>query len=71
MNTSLRSLLSTPKSDSERLRLIAIGSADWIIQTIHHLHHLRFAEAGDWSPLLPVSNSKDLMSILTRQCARS
>ena len=57
-------------SDQERLRLIAIGSPDWITETIHQLHSLGFAEVGDWSPLLPLTGSDQLMSILTKTRSR-
>jgi hypothetical protein len=57
-------------SDQERLRIMAIGSSDWIIESIHQLHSLGFAEVGDWSPLLPMPNSDDAMSILTKTRSR-
>lgn len=72
MNNSLQALLSKfdpkPDRDQERLRLVLFGSAEWIVQTIHQLHSLGFADVGDWSPLLPAPDGERL-SILTRHRA--
>lgn len=62
----LSKLDSDLDSDQERLRLILVGSAEWITQTIRQLHSLGFAQVGDWSPIMPMLNSTDLISILTR-----
>lgn len=70
MKYPLESLLSKFDSDldgnSDRLRIILVGSADRIVQTIHQLHSLGFADVSDWSLLLPLPNSTDLFSLLTR-----
>lgn len=69
MNIPTQAMLSKldrpPSDNQERLRMILIGSADWIVQTIHQLHSLGFADVGDWSPLLPTPDG-ELLSILTR-----
>ncbi len=62
----LSKLDSDLDSDQERLRLILVGSAEWITQTIRQLHSLGFAQVGDWSAIMPMLNSTDLISILTR-----
>jgi hypothetical protein len=49
----------------ESVRLLAIGSRQAVLHAIHRLHRLKFAEAGDWSPLLPGPNPGEVMSILT------
>jgi hypothetical protein len=67
MRYPLEALLSRFDSDDDRLRIVLIGSADQIVQTTHHLHSLGFADVSDWSPLLPLPNSSDLFSLLTRR----
>ncbi|MBW4470455.1 MAG: hypothetical protein KME45_08605 [Stenomitos rutilans HA7619-LM2] len=54
----------TPERES--LRLLLIGSRHGVVGTIQTLHRLRFAEVGEWSPLLPGPNPGEVMSILTR-----
>jgi hypothetical protein len=70
MNYSVQGLLSGLENGSDnddRLRLLAIGSREGVTETIHTLHVLGYAEVGAWSPMLPVPNSTEVMSILTRQ----
>ena len=70
MNYSVQGLLSRLENSSDngdRLRLLAIGSREGVIETIHTLHVLGYADVGAWSPVLPVPNSTEVMSILTRQ----
>jgi ACT domain-containing protein len=69
MNYPLSSLLAKFDQDnhSEQLRIVLIGSANQIVQTTHQLHSLGFADVNDWSPLLPLPNSSDLFSLLTRR----
>lgn len=50
----------------EPLRVLVIGSRKGVTSTIHTLHRLGFAEAGEWSPLMPAPTSGEVMSILTR-----
>lgn len=52
--------------DREALRLLLIGPRHGVMGTIQTLHRLRFAEVGEWSPLLPGPNPGEVMSILTR-----
>jgi hypothetical protein len=60
--------VAIPQSDEfEVLRVLIIGSSDGVTETIQNLHVRRFANASDWSPLLPAPNFGDVMSILTRQ----
>ncbi|MBW4539562.1 MAG: hypothetical protein KME43_10520 [Myxacorys chilensis ATA2-1-KO14] len=72
MNNSLQELLSTDDEvvGGEKIRLLAIGSREGVIEVIHTLHGLGFAEAGAWSPLLPAPVSGEVMSILMRQRRR-
>jgi hypothetical protein len=70
MNYSVQGLLPRLENSSDnddRLRLLAIGSREDVTQTIHTLHVLGYADVGAWSPMLPVPNSTEVMSILTRQ----
>jgi hypothetical protein len=57
MNIPTQALLSSfadaSNADQERLRMVLLGSGEWIAQTIHQLHSLGFANVGDWSPLIP------------------
>ncbi len=58
------------KPDSEKdwkpLRVMVIGPRQPVIQTIHTLFLLGFAEMSEWSPLIPGPNPGEVMSILTR-----
>ncbi|KAM3093165.1 hypothetical protein ACKFKG_20400 [Phormidesmis sp. 146-35] len=51
----------------EILRVLLIGSSDGVTEAIQNLHVRRFANATDWSPLLPAPSLGEVMSILTRQ----
>jgi hypothetical protein len=58
-------------NEFEGLRVLIIGSSDGVTETIQNLHVRRFANAGDWSPLLPAPSFGEVMSILTRQRQKS
>ncbi|MGV0029100.1 hypothetical protein [Phormidesmis priestleyi] len=68
MHDNLRDFLrpETTFVQGEKLRHLIIGSREGVIETTHTLHHLKYAEAGLWSPLLPAPVSGEVMSILTR-----
>ncbi len=69
MNMSIQEIvssLSTRSDDKERLRILVIGTPEGVTETIHTLERLRYADVKSWSPLLPVPNSDEVMSILTR-----
>lgn len=51
----------------EPLRVLLIGSRYGVTHTIHKLHILGFAQAGEWSPLLPAPTPGEVMSILIQQ----
>jgi hypothetical protein len=59
--------LPTPTDDYELLRVLLIGSHRGVNSTIRTLFVLKFAQVGEWSPLLPAANSAEVMSILTRR----
>ncbi|MBD1845335.1 hypothetical protein H6F89_18380 [Cyanobacteria bacterium FACHB-63] len=69
MNDSPQALMSkfahSTDASQERLRMVLFGAAGWIVQTMHQLHNLGFADVGDSRPLLPAPDG-ELLSILTR-----
>ncbi|MBW4419312.1 MAG: hypothetical protein KME13_08780 [Myxacorys californica WJT36-NPBG1] len=71
--TALQAVVTSPPplTGQERLRVIVVGTSTGVTETIHTLHRRGFAEAGDWSPLLPTGNADEMMSILTRHQRRS
>ena len=54
----------------EQMRILLISSPTWVRETIHDLHSRGFANAGDWSSLLPGANPSEVVSILTRRRRR-
>jgi len=54
----------------EQLRVLLISSPVWVKETIHELHSRGFANANDWSNLLPGANPGEVVSILTRRRQR-
>ncbi|MCY7278752.1 MAG: hypothetical protein LH702_34720 [Phormidesmis sp. CAN_BIN44] len=62
--------IDSPQSENDSIRFVLIGSRDRITETIHTLHHLGFAEAGLWSPIVPVPNSTEAMALLKRTRSR-
>ena len=51
----------------EQQRILIISSPIWVRETIHDLHARNFANAKDWSSLLPGANPGEVVSILTRR----
>ena len=60
------SRLDSAADEGRKFQILLIGSSEDITETIHTLNRLNYAEAGGWSPVLPVPNSTQMMSILTR-----
>jgi hypothetical protein len=54
----------------EQMRILLISSPAWVRETIHDLHSRGFANANDWSSLLPAANPSEVVSILTRRRQR-
>jgi len=54
----------------EQIRILLISSPSWVRETIHDLHRRGFANANDWSSLLPAANPSEVVSILTRRRRR-
>lgn len=57
---------SQASPERESIKHTLIGSAKAVTSTIRVLHQLRYADIGDWSPLLPTGNTGEVMSILIR-----
>jgi hypothetical protein len=55
-----------PNPTREPVRLMLVGSRKGVTRIIHRLHILGFAEADEWSPILPGRNSGEVMRVLTR-----
>jgi hypothetical protein len=45
---------------------LLIGSPEGVRENIHELHQRGYAEAGNWSGLLPAPNPGEVMSVLIR-----
>ena len=56
-----------PVSGREFIKILVVGSRRGVTSIIHTLYRLRFAEVGEWSPLMPHGDSGEMMSILRRQ----
>ncbi len=69
MNNSIQDVISRLDSATDagrKFQVLLIGRNKDILEAIHTLEVLGYAEVGAWSPLLPVPNSTKMMSILTR-----
>jgi hypothetical protein len=58
---------ATPFPKRKPIKHILIGSEKAVISTIHYLQVIGYASVGDWSPLVPIGNPDEVMSILIRQ----
>ncbi len=54
-------------SRKEFVKVMVIGSRKGISSVIKTLHTLRFAEVGEWSPIMPHGESGELMSVLRKR----
>ncbi|MBE9188261.1 hypothetical protein IQ270_27385 [Microcoleus sp. LEGE 07076] len=54
-------------SEQEIVCVTVTGSPKGVRETILTLYRLGFAEVGDWSPLQPAANPKQVMSVLIRR----
>lgn len=62
----LETSIEARSPNREPLRVLVIGSRQGVTTTIQTLHQLRFADVGEWSPLMPTATPGEVMSILTR-----
>ncbi|MBD1807160.1 hypothetical protein H6F98_17120 [Microcoleus sp. FACHB-SPT15] len=51
----------------EIVKIMVIGSRKGITSVIKMLHTLMFAEAGEWSPIMPHGESGEMMSVLRKK----
>ena len=58
---------TAPVSRKEFVKVMVIGSRKGITSVIKTLHTLRFAEVGEWSPIMPHSESGEMMSLLRKR----
>ncbi|MFB2979455.1 hypothetical protein [Microseira sp. BLCC-F43] len=68
-NSKLSLPSPTPDETSparEPLKHLLIGSPKAVRGEIHRLHILGYAEVGAWSPLQPMANTREVMSILIK-----
>jgi hypothetical protein len=71
MTINLRQLLSESVPEGgEKVRLLVIGSPEGVMEVMHTLHALGYAEVNAWSPTVPIPNEPAFMSILTRHRRR-
>jgi len=52
--------------EPEKIKHTLIGSRKAVMETISILQEFGYADALDWSPLLPTSNQGEFISILIR-----
>lgn len=55
-----------PSPAREPLKHLLIGSPQAVRGEIKRLHVLGYAEVGAWSPLQPMANRREMMSILIK-----
>ncbi|MGB7085098.1 MAG: hypothetical protein WBD47_06065 [Phormidesmis sp.] len=51
----------------EPVRHLLFGSLSAVRATIHHLHHLSYAEPNDWSQPIPAGRPNEVMAILIKR----
>lgn len=52
------------------LRHLLIGTPEVVQHTIHRLHNLRYAEAGFWSPAIPLPDSQLIVPLNPHEVMR-
>lgn len=56
-----------PVSGQEFVKVMVIGSRKGINMIIKLLHHLRFVEVREWTPLIPDEGSGEMMSLVRKK----
>lgn len=54
----------------EPVKILVVGSREGVLRIIHTLHCRGFADANEWSRLLPTGNAAEVMAILIRYVLR-
>lgn len=58
---------TAPVPEKKFVKVMVIGSPKGITSVIKTLHTLRFAEVGEWSPIMPHGESGEMMSVLRKK----
>ncbi|QSJ21086.1 hypothetical protein JYQ62_33725 [Nostoc sp. UHCC 0702] len=58
--------VSNTLPNREPIKHLLIGSPKVVTATIHYLQMIGYANVGDWSPLQPIGDEGEVMSILRR-----
>ena len=58
---------SGDRPDPDSVQHMLFGSPAVVRKTIKDLHKLRYAEATDWSKLMPTGRVNEVMAILTKK----
>jgi hypothetical protein len=70
LNTLLSALSHSPQTGQSRIRLIAIGTPDDLIQLIHRLHRCGL-EVPQWSTPQPIPDSNEVVRVYIQNSGRS
>jgi hypothetical protein len=70
LNTLLSALSHSPQTGQSRIRLIAIGTPDDLIQLIHRLHRCGL-EVPQWSTPQPIPDSNEVVRVYIQNGGRS
>jgi hypothetical protein len=70
LNTLLSALSHSPQTGQSRVRLIAIGTSEDLIQLIHRLHRCGL-EVPQWSPPQPIPDSNEVVRVYIQNGGRS
>lgn len=65
----LRDPLPVVPTGKQPIRILVCGVPMGVNRIVHRLHVLGFAEAGEWSPLLPSPIAGEVIRILVRYFA--
>jgi hypothetical protein len=49
------------------VRIVLIGSRDSVNRTIRRFHALHFADPNDWSPLQPLQETHEVITMLIKR----
>ena len=70
LNTLLAALSHSPQTGRSRIRLIAIGTPEDLVQLIHRLHRCGL-EVPQWSPPQPIPETNEVVRVYIQNGGRS
>jgi hypothetical protein len=70
LNILLSTLSHSPQTGQSRIRLIAIGTAEDLVQLIHRLHRSGL-EVPQWSPPQPIPETNEVVRVYIQNGGRS